>query len=182
MAAKLTPRQAIFVAEYVATYDGVAFNGTRAAIACGCPKASAHVTAARWLKVAKVKAAIDDAIARTAKKLEISVERTLREIAKVAYGDVGDLYDEDGNLLPVHRMSESARALVAGLEIENVDGPGRVRTVTHKVKIADKLRGLELLGKTQKLFTDRIEHDGRVTLEQLVCGKRDDSTSDAANR
>src|SRR6185437_14380484 len=105
MGAKVSPRKAMFVAEYVATFDGAAFNGTRAAMNCGCPAASAHVTAARWLRDAKVAAAIADAMDRAAKKLEISVERTLRELAKVGYGDVGEMFDEDGNLLPVYRMS-----------------------------------------------------------------------------
>lgn len=166
MSGKLTPRQAVFVYEYL--IDG---NATRAAIAGGCPAASAHVTGARWLKNAKVAAAIEDARARIAQKLEISVERTARELAKVAYHDIGEMFDEDGNLLPVHRMSETARAAIAGLDVETCDGPGRVRTVTHKVKVADRIRALELLGKYQRMFTDRIEHDGRVTLEQLVCGK-----------
>jgi hypothetical protein len=37
--------------------------------------------------------------------------------------------------------------------------------------MADKVRPLELLGRYRKLFTDRIEHDGRVTLEQMICGE-----------
>lgn len=32
------------------------------------------------------------------------------------------------------------------------------------------LKGRELLGKRLKLFTDRVEVEGRVTLEQLVAG------------
>lgn len=165
MSGKLTPRQAVFVYEYL--IDG---NATRAAIAGGCPAASAHVTGARWLKNAKVAAAIEDAQARVAQKLEITVERTARELAKIAYGDIAEMFDEDGNLLPVHRMSDTARAAIAGVEVETVDGPGRVRTVTHKVKRADKVQALKLLGQYQKMYTEKIEHDGRVTLEQLIVG------------
>lgn len=167
---KLTPRRALFAMEYVATFDGASFNATRAAIACGCPAPSAHVTASRWLKDPAVAAAIEEAKSRVNKKLEITQERTLRELAKIGYGDILEMFDEDGELLPVHRMSEIARAKIAGLDIETTDGPGRVKTVIQKVKVADKTRALELLGKYQKLFTDLHEHSGRLTLEQLVCG------------
>lgn len=161
----MTPKQAIFYGEYIK--DG---NGTRAAIAAGCPEKSAHVAAARMLKNAKVAAAIEAWRQRQCEKFEVTAERTVRKLAEIAYGDIREMLDEDGNLLPVHRMSEAAVALVAGLDVETSDGPGRVRTITQKVKIADRIRALELLGKYGKLFTDRVEHDGRVTLEQLVCG------------
>lgn len=165
MSGKLTPKQAIFVCEYL-----IDFNATRAAIAAGFEAASAHVQGSRLLRNAKVAAAIADAQARLAQKYEITVERTTRKLAEIAYGDIRELYDEDGSLLPLHRMTEEARTMLAGLDVETSDGPGRVRTVTHKPKMADRVRALELVGRYQKLFTDRVEHDGRVTLEQLVSG------------
>lgn len=149
MSGKLTPKQAIFAAEYL-----IDFNATRAATAAGFAAASAQVTGARLLKNAKVAAAIAGGQARVAQKLEITIERTARELAKVAYGDIGEMFDEAGSLLPVHRMSETARAAIAAVDIETIDGPGRVRTVTQKVKRADRIRALELLGKYQKMFGD----------------------------
>jgi len=178
MSGKLTPKQAIFAAEYL-----IDSNATRAAIAAGFAQAGAHVRGARLLKNAKVAAAIADAKARVAQKYEVSIERTVSTLAKVAYHDLAEMVDEDGVVLPVQRMGEAIRTVIAGLEVETTDGPGRVRTVTQKVKIADRIRALELLGKYQKIFTDRIEHDGRVTLEQLVCGngpKADDDGGEQA--
>ena len=165
MSGKLTPRQAVFAAEYL--IDG---NATRAASAAGFGAGSAHVQGARLLKNAKVAAAIEDANGRRAQKLELTAERVLEELMKLAIFDPGKLYDDDGNRIPVHRLDPDTRAAVAAVEDETVDGPGRVRTMTQKVKMADKVRALELLGKNQKLFTDKVEHDGHVTLEQLVCG------------
>jgi phage terminase small subunit len=165
MSGKMTPKQAIFVAEY--SIDG---NATRAARDAGFSWATAHVTGARLLKDPKVAAAIAAGQARREQKLEITAERVLRELAKLAFYDISEIFDEDGNLLPVHRMDETARAAIAGLDMETTDGPGRVRTITQKVKLADKGLNLERLGKYLKLFTDRIEHDGHLTLEQLVSG------------
>jgi phage terminase small subunit len=155
MAGKLTPKQAIFAAEYL-----IDFNATRAATAAGFAAASAHVTGARLLRNAKVAAAIAARQQRIEEKLDITVERTARKLAEIGYGDIRELLDEEGNLLPVHRMSEGACALVAGLEVETNDGPGRVKIVVQKVKLADRIRALELLGRYQKMFTDRIEGGG----------------------
>ena len=43
-----------------------------------------------------------------------------------------------------------------------------------KIKFWDKPRALELLGKNQKLFTEKVEHSGSVTLEQLVAGSHEE--------
>jgi phage terminase small subunit len=168
MSGKMTPKQAIFVAEYL--IDG---NATRAATAAGFAAASAHVTGARLLKNTKVAAAIAEGHARRAEKLEITAERVLQELAKLAYFDPGKLYDEEGNRIPVARLDDITRAAVAAVEDETTDGPGRVRTVAQKLKLADKGQNLERLGRYLKLFTDRIEHEGRLTLEQLVCEGKD---------
>lgn len=145
----MTPKQAIFVAEYL--IDG---NAARAARMAGYEESSARVTGARLLTNANIAAAIAHGQARAAEKCEVRAERTLRKLAEIAYGDVAELLDEDGSVLPVPRMKEGARTLIAGLDIEVTDGPGRVRTVAQKVKIADRIRALELLGKYQKLFGD----------------------------
>jgi hypothetical protein len=48
-----------------------------------------------------------------------------------------------------------------------------VTGLVKKIRLADRIRCLELLGRYQKLFTDRVEHTGKVTLENLVCGSTD---------
>lgn len=173
----MTPKQAIFVAEYL-----IDSNATRAAIASGFAASGAHVQGARLLKNAKVAAAIADGRARLAEKLEITAERVLQEIAKLAYFDPGKLYDADGNRIPVARLDEVTRAAVASVEDEVVEGPCRVTTRTQKLKMADKGQNLERLGRYLKLFTDRIEHDGRVTLEQLVSGEYSNEGGNATHR
>lgn len=164
---KLTPKQAMFIAEFL--IDG---NATRAAVAAGFSAKAAHVTGARLLRNAKVAAAVADGHARRAQKLEITQERVLAELAKLAFYDPRDLFDADGNLLPIVKLDEITRAAIAALEVETKAHPGgEILSRVAKVKLADKGQNLERLGRYLKLFTDRVEHDGRVTLEELVCGK-----------
>lgn len=165
--AKVTPKQAIFIAEYLV--DG---NATRAAIAAGFSARSADVTGAKLLKNAKVAKALSLRHARRVDKLEITAERVLGELAKLAFYDPGKLFDENGHLLPITEMDDVTRAAVAALDVETRNGLSG-RTTVCKLKLADKGQNLERLGRYLKLFTDRVEHGGRVTLEQLVCGSYD---------
>lgn len=174
MSEKLTPKQAIFLAEYLV--DG---NGTRAAIAAGVPEKSAAVTASRWLKNRRIAALLTERHARRTTKLEITAERVLDELAKLAFYDPGKLFDAHGNLLAVPAMDDVTRAVIVALDVETKDSRG-ARSITKKVKLADKGLNLERLGRYLKLFTDRVEHDGRVTLEQLVCGEAKEPDDAAA--
>ncbi len=145
----VSPKQAIFAAEYLV--DG---NATRAAIAAGYKPESAHVAGARLLKHPKVAAAIADGRGRLAKKLEISAERVLQELAKLAYFDVGKLYDTDGNRIPVHQLDEQTRAAIAAVEDETKTAACGAERRIQRVRMADKGANLERLGKHLKLFGD----------------------------
>lgn len=158
----LTPKQAIFIAEYLV--DG---NATRAAIAAGYSEKTAEAAGSRLLRNVKVSRTLAERNARRVEKLDITAARTLSELAKLSYFDPGRLFDELGKLVPVHKLDEVTRAAVESVEID--PDTGRIR----KIVMAKKGQNLERLGRYQKLFTDRIEHDGRVTLEQLVCGLGD---------
>ncbi len=167
--AAVTPKQSLFISEYLV--DG---NATRAAVAAGFSVKSAEVTGARLLRKPKIAKAIALRHARRVDKLEITAERVLGELAKLAFYDPGRLFDEDGRLLPISEMDDVSRAAIAALDVEEREGtPTRAATTVRKVKLADKGINLERLGRYLKLFTDRVEHDGKVTLESLVCGSHD---------
>ncbi len=172
----MTPKQARWYGEYIKD-----FNGARASRACGSSEASAAVDAARMLRNAKVAAAVEAWKCRQQNKMEITAERVLQELHKLATFDSRNLYYADGSRIPVHLLDDFTAAAVSAVEDETTEttiaaGEGdAVKTVrrNQRVKMADKGQNLERLGRYFKLFTDRVEHDGRVTLEQLVAGSRD---------
>jgi phage terminase small subunit len=144
MAKPIDDRRARFAQEYPKD-----LNGTEAAIRAGYAPKSAHVTASRLLSDAKVRGEIDALLLRVAQKSEITVERTLKEIARIAYGDIRKLYREDGSFKPIHEMDDDAAAQLAGIEIEEEyhDGVPEADikpsvTVTRKVKRWDKGKAL----------------------------------------
>lgn len=75
----LTDKQARFVAEYL--IDG---NATRAAMAAGYSERSAMRQGSDLLRAPNVKKALDAGRRRLAKKLELTAEKVLGDIARVA--------------------------------------------------------------------------------------------------
>ena len=154
----MTPREAIFYGEVIK--DG---NATRAARAAGFPERSAHVTGARLMKKPEIARAIDAWKSNQCAKLEITAERVLQELAKLATFDPGKLYDKDGKRIPVHQLDDWTRAAVAAVEDETQETLGDedaegikplIVTRKQKVRMADKGPNLERLGKHLKLFGD----------------------------
>ena len=162
----LTPKQAIFIAEFLV--DG---NATRAAIASGYSEKTAEAAGSRLLRNVKVSRVLAERNARRVEKLDVTAERVLCELAKLSYFDPGRLFDEFGKLKRVTEMDEVTRAAVESVEVD--PETGRVK----KLVMAKKGQNLERLGRYLKLFTDRVEHGGRLTLEQLVTGGWDDEGS-----
>jgi phage terminase small subunit len=152
-----TPKQRLFVREYCRH-----LNATRAAIAAGYSENSAKVTASRLLTNANVSAEIARITEKTCKKLEISAENVLRELARLAFLDPRNFYDANGALRNVTELDDDTAACIAGMEVQDVyqgQGVERVKIgVCRKIKFADKGANLERLGRYLKLFTDKVQH------------------------
>jgi phage terminase small subunit len=147
--AALSPKQKRFCDEYLV--DG---NGYRAAVRAKYSKKTARGQASRLLAKANVKDYLASKSQKIEQKLEISAERTLLEIARVAYTPVSAFYDKDGRLIPVHELGPDAAACIAGVEIEEIKSRGKVIGTLKKIKRFDKNVPLGYLAKHFKLFTD----------------------------
>lgn len=147
--ATLGTRQARFAAEYAV--DG---NGKQAAIRAGYSPRSAEVTASRLLRVAKVKAEVARLQAKVAGKLELNAERVLRPLAEIAETDILGAFNEDGTFKQLKDIPAHLRRAIASIEVEEMFGvKGRV----VKLKLWPKVQALDLLGKNQKLWTDKLD-------------------------
>ncbi|HTL13079.1 MAG TPA: terminase small subunit [Bdellovibrionota bacterium] len=169
MASLSNPRREAFCQEYL-----VDKNATKAAERAGYSKNSAQEQGSRLLSDAMVRARVDELLANQEKRTQITADRVLKELARVAFMDLSGAYNDAGGLLAVKDMPEDVRRAIAGVKIyDEFDGVGREREKigeTTEIKTIDKVRALELLGKHLKLFTDKLEHSGKISLEQLVAG------------
>jgi phage terminase small subunit len=170
MAKVLTKKQELFVAEYLTD-----LNATRAACAAGYSAKSAESQGAQLLQNPKVSAEISKKHGKRLEKLEVTAERVLSEIAKLAFFDPRKLFKPDGSPKHILDLDDDTAVAVAGLEVSELfEGSGEQKRAcgsVRKIKLADKGVNLERLGKHLKLFTDKREltvPDGSSTPKRLT--------------
>jgi phage terminase small subunit len=93
-----------------------------------------------------------------------SVERTLREIARVAYDDPRRLFRADGALVPIVKLDEDAAGTIAAIE---VDEDGR----TTRVRMWEKNRALEMAMRHLGLYERNNEQLSESLALQAVLVK-----------
>jgi phage terminase small subunit len=160
----LTPKQQRFVAEYL-----VDLNGKQAAIRAGYSPKTAEVQASRLLRNAQVAEAVSTGAEKRLKKLDISADRVLQEIARLAFSDVRAWFDEHGRLLPIHELSADVAAALGSIEVQREKTRVKstdteeitVEESVIKIKAWDKPRSLDMLAKHFGLLKDRIELTGK---------------------
>ena len=150
---QLSRKQQRFVSEYLKDS-----NATRAAMRAGYSKKAANMQGHRMLTHPGIKAAIDEKFQALQEKTEISAQKILAELWRVASIDIRQAYSPNGSLKPIHEMPEDIARAIAGVDVDELfEGVGRDREnvgLTKKIRFWDKVRALELLGKHLKLFDD----------------------------
>jgi phage terminase small subunit len=143
--ADLTPKQALFVAHYVACW-----NATEAARRAGYAAGGIGQAAHKLLKNAEIQAAIAVALDEVMPASEV-----LTRLAQHARSDIRDFlaFDADGKVL--------------GLQLDRAAPLHLVKSITptkygDKVELHDPQAALTQLGKYHKLWTDRIELGGDI--------------------
>lgn len=165
----MTDRQQRFIAEYVAC-----MNAAEAARKAGYSEKTANRIGARLLTNVVIRQKIDAQLAKGIEKAELTAERTLEELRRLAFSDIRQLFDADGNLKRPGEWTNDAAAAVAGLEVVKrnlTSGDGQSDTV-YKLKVWDKSRNLENLAKHFGLLLERVQHSGEVSLVERLQAAR----------
>lgn len=166
----LTPKQERFVAEF--TIDG---NATQAAIRSGYSAKTAEQQGCRLLRNVQVAAAIAERQQAHLEAIDLTAERVLKELARLAFVDGRRLYNADGTVKPIQDLDADTAAALASFDVvkQNVTaGDGKMDTVIRP-RFWDKARALETLAKHFKLLTDIVKIDADGTLiEKLLAGRQ----------
>ena len=106
----------------------------------------------------------------------IDPDRALREAARLAYSDIRELYDDNGQLKPLKQWPDDLAAAVGGVEFvrRNVDGADGHSDDVIKVKLWDKPKNLELLFRHLGLLKEGVTVNVNIgTLaERLAAGRK----------
>jgi phage terminase small subunit len=133
-------RRAAFIEAYLS--NGA--NATDAAIQAGFSPVSAASQGSRLLKNVNVAQEIARRRTEVVANLELSTERTLKEVSRIAFSDPRKLVDEKGKVKPLHELDDDTAAAIASFE---VDKDGAI-----KYKFWDKNSAIEKAAKVQGLY------------------------------
>lgn len=150
---KLTAKQRAFVNEYLVDLCASAAYRRAGYRARGN---SAEVSSVKLLRNPKIAAAIAEAMRERAKRTQIDIDRVLRELACVAFLDIGKAFTPEGALKPLDKMDENTRRAISGLEVAALIEDGERIGTLKKIKIADKIAALEKIARHLGMFNDKL--------------------------
>ena len=148
----MTEKQKIFADEYL-----IDLNATRA-YRKAYPSVKRDETAAqagsRMLRNVKVAAYIQERMQERQKRTEITQDRVLQELAAIAFAkatDYAEVKDECVKIKDTKDLDEQQIRAIAGIK----EGKFGI-----EVKLNDKEKALELLGRHLGMFKDKVEVSG----------------------
>jgi phage terminase small subunit len=159
--AKLTEKQQRFVDEYL-----IDLNATQAAIRAGYSVKTANEQGSQNLAKLSIQQAIAKQMAERSKRTGINQDRVVLELAKIALVKMTDIVDSQGRI-----KSDASPDDLACIESvkykESESDTGS--SVEREVKIASKLKALELLGKHLGMWNDKL--DVNITQPIVITGE-----------
>ena len=158
--AKLTEKQQRFVEEYL-----IDLNATQAAIRAGYSAKTADQQGSRMLANVKVQQAIAEHMAERSRRTGVNQDRVVLELAKIAFVRMTDVVDSNGRI----KQDASADDLSCIESIKYKESDNEFGgSVEREVKIASKMKALELLGKHLGMWNDKL--DVNVTAPIVISG------------
>lgn len=108
------------------------------------------------------------AIKRRLRRMEITQERVVQELAALAFVDIADMFDEEGKIKNIKDVKEEVRKAIKSFESIRDE-----KKRTRRFAMHDKLKALELLGKYLGVFKEKVEVDTGPKLEEILLAARE---------
>lgn len=155
---RLPPKRQRFIEEYL-----IDLNATQAAIRAGYSAKTAASIGEEILRKPEIQEAIQAAMKARSERTEITADRVLKELGRIAFFDIRKLYNEDGSLKKPSELDDEAAAVVSGVDVvEMRSGEDDALPVfTKKVKVNDKIAALTNAMKHLGMFVEKHELTGR---------------------
>lgn len=142
----MTQKQKRFIEEYL-----IDLNATQAAIRAGYSPDTAQQTGSENLSKPVIRAQIDRAIAERSKRTGVNAERVVQELAKIAFVNAAEVIDPKTATVKEDALPEDTAA-IQSVKVKTFGEDGLER----EIKMADKIKALELLGKHLGMFQNNV--------------------------
>ncbi|WP_295798025.1 terminase small subunit [uncultured Microbulbifer sp.] len=159
---KLTHKQALFVQEFL-----VDMNGTQAAIRAGYSRNTAQEIASENLSKPIIANAIEEAMAERLRRTQADADGVLKRLLEIDQLDLRDLFDETGKLKAIREWPDSWCRSISAFEIK-MSTEEEPDTAALKIKLPDKLKNLELIGRHAQIGAFRENSDAKSSIEDLI--------------
>lgn len=149
----------------------------RAAVQAGFAESCAGNQATKLLKREDVQDYLLELSRASLAKIDLEDNDVLRGLGYIATVDLGELIDKQGNPMPIHDLPEQLRRALQSIKfgkvttvterrnIESGEMIEEITTVTTQVveiKLPDRLKAYELVGRHLQLFTEDDTHRGEA--------------------
>lgn len=148
----LNDKQRRFVNEYL-----IDLNATQAAIRAGYSQRTANEQGARLLAKVSVQNEVVKLMGDREARTEITQDRVLQELARLAFLDVRKAFNSDGTLKDITELDDETAAAVSGLDVIELMDEDNKSCRLKKIKLSDKRAALELIGRHLGMFKDKLE-------------------------
>lgn len=132
----------------------VTLNGYKSAVNAGFSEKTATVQACQMLGIEENQVYLQNLRESLSEKTGISQQKVLEEIAKIAFSDIRNYYQDDNNLKPICDLEDNEAAALASVKSyeEKLQGSEIIIGVNKEIKLYDKLAGLEKLARHLGLY------------------------------
>ena len=160
----LTEKQRRFVDEYL-----IDLNATQAAIRAGYSVKTAREQASQNLTKLNIQQAISEKMAERSKRTGVNQDRIVMELAKIAFINAADVINSDDATIKEGATIDDTAAIqsVKVKVIPTKEGDG----VEREIRLNDKLKALELLGKHLGMWNDKL--DVNLNIPVVISGEDD---------
>lgn len=138
----LTPKQQLFCDEYLTD-----MNATRAALRAGYSTATALNGA--LMRLPKIKRYLEDCCDERADRLHIDQEMLLRELAAIAFGNMANYYDHNGQPKPLYMLTDEEKTALWHIKTDDAG--------TLSLKLHNKLAAIEKIAKLMRFYEPQVE-------------------------
>ena len=152
----MTDKQKRFVEEYL-----IDLNATQAAIRAGYSPKTANEQGNRLLTNVSVQTELNKQMAKRSRRTGVTQDRVVRELAKIAFLDMTQVVDDHGRIRD--DATPEDRACIESIKYKSSSGD-QGESVEREVKVASKLKALELLGKHLGMYSDKLNIEGAVPI------------------
>lgn len=152
----MTKKQKRFCEEYL-----IDLNATQAAIRAGYSPDTAKSIGCENLTKPDIRAHIDRAMAERSRRTGVNADRVIQELAKIAFVNATDVIDPKTATVKENALPEDTAA-IQSVKVKTFGEDGLER----EIKMADKLRALEMLGRHLGMFKDKLELSGGLDTEK----------------